>query len=716
MKLPECGMWIGTGVYPISKDYYLSALYAHPAWTPESYSQTQILDLIERDNQGNLAQVWGYARGYAPSMIAEWDYALDEIGVKIPPPDWEKRSNLRPADTPELAKYADRLGAGSVKFVREAKKRGIYTVFIYGHARKEWVKQLQETGGEHYLGYDFGEHFSFGIVEGHLGKLKAEEINLKVLADDLLGRVRQLVERRKEEGWGLIMATSSNFGIDYEIAAGTDVPLAEDFAFEHLNMASAISRGLYRQYQLPIWGSHLAHEHYSWIPNKSDYKFYLLKAAMLQKYMAGCKILINESGNWFVEASLCEDSPKFDFPEVPLTKEQVSWGPNLEPQFGPYIEEARKHYDKIGYDGEIPRRYRKEISDFYDFVKANGTPAGQPESTIAVIKGNYDLCHHRYSPNAAVAGVFTLADRNPAWYEGAPERGWEIVKEIFYPRPPVLGEYKNSFLSGTPYGMVDIVSFAGDNVDAEFLGRQYKALLFSGWNTASLKQYEQLVAYVEGGGTLFIGIPHLSTNITRNYANYSVDELVHHGDFSALCGVKVKGRGERIYWATPVRGSEELGVRFPRRFGILQNCLGKIEITDPAVESLIVDDEAAAPLLLRRRLGKGVVYFLNSWGYPGALNEDFGPGSRVDSPGLIGTIYKHIAMQARGDVWISDDGVEPGKECKFIAYSYFPESDIICLFNIDKDQPHRFTLHRFGKAEPIDLGCGEFKMIHNARE
>jgi hypothetical protein len=56
----------------------------------------------------------------------------------------------------------------------------------------------------------------------------------------------------------------------------------------------------------------------------------------------------------------------------------------------------------------------------------------------------------------------------------------------------------------------------------------------------------------------------------------------------------------------------ELRFRFPRRFGIMTTCLGDIEITDPTMETLVVDDEQADPLLLRRRHGKGTVYFLNS--------------------------------------------------------------------------------------------------------
>jgi hypothetical protein len=708
--LPPCGMFIGSGVYPMSKDYLLGTLHAHQSWMPQSLSQKEMIDLILRDNQGNLAQVWGYARGYAPSTVAEWQYALDEIGIRIPEPDWEKGTYLKASECKELKEHPERNGAGVMRFIREAAKRDIYTLLIYVSAAPEWAGKFQDAG-RHYLGYDFGERYTFRLDEASTQGRKLESVTLKMLADDLMARVREHVDERHAAGWGNVWATSCNFYIDYEIASGTDVPLLEDFAFQHLNMASALSRGLTRQFDLPTWGSHMAHEHYSWIPNSSPYKYELLRAGMFQKYMAGCKVIINESGNWFVEASLCEDSPKFEFPRVPLGPKDVAWGGGKPMKFIPYIAEARKHFHKIDYGSANPRRYRKVISEFYDFVKANGTPEGQPETTVAIAKGNFDLCNHRYSPNAAIAGAFTLADKNPAWFEGAPERGWETVKKVFYPLPPVLGEHENAFLSGTPFGMVDVVSFVQDTVDAAFLNAHYKALLFAGWNTCSDRQYETLKTYVTNGGTLFISIPQLSTNTTRNYGDYGVNELVRGGDFSELCGVRVTGRGKRIYWATAPDNVSELGFKFPRRFGILLTCLGNLEITDPTMETLVVDDEEADPLLLRRRLGKGTVYFLNSWAYPGALDQDFGPGSNLRSPGLVGMIYRHIAKLNRGSVWMTDDGDEPGRECEFLNFSYFPDAGKICLYNVDFDKPHGAFLHYFGKTERVELGPAEFRIL-----
>ena len=708
IALPECGIFVGTGIMNSKADYLVCSGRTHTTWVPQLFSPLELLDKIIEDNQGNLVQYWGFNGGISPVTFAR-HHALEDLGLTPPEPDWVHRKNLTIADWVDPKKYADRFGAGVLKLIKAATAKGIYTILLYTEANPEYSRQFQTAGGDHYLGYDFGERFTFRLEENQLGEApRLDQVTLQALADDLVERVRRHVDERHAAGWGTVMATSGNFYLDYEIAGGTEVPLTEDIAYRHLNMASALGRGLYRQYDLPIWGSHIAHEHYSWIPYASEHKFDLLRATFYQKYMAGAKIILNESGGWYLEAALVTDSPMFETPRVELGSIRIR-DPKL---VAPYVAEARQAYHKINYHSPVARRYRKEISDFYDFVKAHGTPAGQPETTVAIAKGNNDLCTQEYSPNGAVGGMYKLADQNPSWNYGAPERGWNIVKNVFYPRPSVLAPWLNWFLSGTPYGMVDIVSFARDHATADFLGG-YRALLFAGWNTASDKQYTELTRYVRAGGTLFISIPHLSKNITRNYANYGVEELVNHGDFSELCGVRVLGRGDRFYWATAPDRKGELGFEHPRRFGILTTCMGKIEITDPTAEVLAVDDEEMRPVLVRRRCGKGTVYFLNSWAYPGAMDVDEGPGATIGSPGLIGMIYRHIARQARGHVWITDDQQDAGAECDFICYSYFPEDGKICLQNIDFKQAHRCHLHHFAKCDSIELAPGEFRILQS---
>ena len=183
-----------------------------------------------------------------------------------------------------------------MRFAKAAAEKGIYTTCLYTDAAPQWSKQLKSLG-DWYLGYDFGERFTFRFDDLNISEEALGKVTLKEHVDNFIEKVREHVSQRHAAGWGNVMATSCNFYIDYEILGGADIPLLEDFAFSHMNIASALSRGLYRQHDLPMWGSHLAHEHYSWIPNSSEYKFFLLKAAMYQKYMSGSKIIINESGN-----------------------------------------------------------------------------------------------------------------------------------------------------------------------------------------------------------------------------------------------------------------------------------------------------------------------------------------------------------------------------------------------------------------------------------
>ena len=127
---------------------------------------------------------------------------------------------------------------------------------------------------------------------------------------------------------------------------------------------------------------------------------------------------------------------------------------------------------------------------------------------------------------------------------------------------------------------------------------------------------------------------------------------------------------------------------------------------------LLVDDEQSYPLLLRRKCGKGEVLFLNCWAYPGAWEEDGGPGGRVGSTGLIGHIYRYLAKASRGTVYITDPkSDEPGRECEYIAYSYFPASGDICIQNVDFGKAHTFVLHTPSGEQTIKLPAAVFRRI-----
>ncbi len=668
--LPPEGAYIGSGVYPTSGHLLFTGL-AFTYWSPERPALGEIVRLCKADNQGNTLQFW--------------------------------------------------LSGGElVERAREAAAAGLYATCIYSAGTSAEARALANLGAS-YIGFDFGERYVFGLYDGNfsgdrgLSPKAAAKVTLRTFADGFVRRVRADVDERHRDGWGDLMITSGSFALDYEIAGGIEVPCTEDCGSLAL---SSLARGLYRMYRLPLWGTHINHEWYSWIPHANPLKMETFRLCLYQKYLLGAKLIINESGNWLLQSSLCPDSPMHTLPRVagdPPGLHAVDDSNRVRYE-APVRDEARKGFPSIDYRSPVARKYRKILSDFYDFCKANPAPAGQPETTIALAKGNFDLGSFGFSRPDAVAGAFTLAATNPNWMSGDPEASWNIVENVFFPRPPdLLAPSNNGIYGATPHGQADIVSFAFDNVPDGFLERNYRCLLFSGWNTCSPRQYKLLCDFVAAGGRLVLALAHLSCNERREYRFFRPDELVNGGDLTELCGLRVTGCGPRFYWATgPTREPNALGLACPRRYGIIGVPLGELEYAwEPSrYEVLAADDENFRSFILRCRQGRGEVFLVNGWAYPSAMNADFGPGATLNSPGLMGRLYDYVARLSRGHVWITGHDFEtPDNDCRHILYSYFPEAGKICLLNIDFRNPRRFVLHSFGDKEPVELAPSEFRLL-----
>ncbi|MCI7643953.1 MAG: hypothetical protein MST10_06320 [Lentisphaeria bacterium] len=667
IEMPPNGIFIGSGVYGHKGDILCGGRCFSYWVAPDAPKHDVIVKLCVEENQGNMLQFW--AKG-------------------------EDLWNL----------------------MQQAKAEGLYSVAFYADADEATSKKFKELGAS-YLGYDFGERFSMGLysgstsVDSDMTPEQAQKADLQTAADIFIKKVKDWVDFRHSGDWGLVMATSANFYIDYEIAAGVEVPCTEDFPFGNLTTASALNRGLFRSFNLPIWGSHLAHEWYSYLPHKNPHKMETLKTAMYLKYMTGAKMIINESGNWALQSSLCEDSP---MQTMPRATDKLSEKVPDEAR-AQLVKDAEKLFVNIGHRSPVAVEYRKIISDFYDYTKANPAPAGQPEATIGIAKGNLDLSSGAPAYNGAIAAAYNIAKFNPNWVPGAPEEGFKILENVLFPKPKMFLPHKNLHFGATPYGQADVVSFVNDNVTADFLINNYRVLIFAGWNTCSEKQYKVLTEYVKAGGKLCIAMPHLSTDKTRRHDSFELEDLVNGGDFSELCGLKVKGKGSRFYWATgPSRKINDMGLMLARRLGIIAAPLGELEYTNPSdcYEMLAVDDENMRPVIVRCKSGKGEVYFVNTWCYPGALNLNNGAGSFDDDRGLMDYLFEYAAMQGRGHVWITGDDFEkPDADCKWIIFSYFPDAGKVCFLNLDYDNPHKCVLHYFGDKKFITLQPGEFMQI-----
>ena len=602
-----------------------------------------------------------------------------------------------------------------LELTRAAKAKGIYSSCIYSRASNETVRAMTAELGDMWLGHDFGERYNFSLYQNWDNR----GVTLNALVDEYMNRVHKHVDDLHAQGWGNVQATSANFSIDYEIAAGTEIPVTEDFPFGDLTLASALSRGLYRQYDLPMWGSHLAHEWYSWIPHRNPYKMKTLETAFRLKYMTGAKLIINESGNWQLQSSLCEDSPMSQMP-ITCRKLSTKWDEAAREKYEkPVLAEARKRFAWIDYRSPVSTKYRRIISDFYAFCKEHPAPKGQPEATWAIAKGNLDLGGAGYCAGSAICGAYDLAKTNPNWMSGLPEMSWNVIRKSVMPMPPMLAPNKNIHFSASPYGLCDVVSFACDNVTADFLLKNYKVLMFGGWNTCSPKQYKILCDYVKGGGKLVIGLCHLSTDNKREYTNLNVDMLINKGDFTELCGLKVTGETSRKYWATgPSTTKNCLGFAARRRFGFMCLPLGKLEYVLPKenFEDLAVDDEDAEPFIVRCRNGKGEVFLMNWWAYPAAANMDVGCGAEVADIGMVGYLYQYAAKLGRGNVWITGPDFEnPDEDCGWILYSYFPDEGKVYMLNLDYEHERTCVLQQFGDKDFITLKGGEFRIIDSVK-
>lgn len=662
LKLPKEGCFIGSGVYGAEGKLFNTGL-CFTYWRPSKPQPEETPRLCAEERTGNTLQFW--------------------------------------------------FNLANSKLVESATKEGLYSTAIYGTAKADEVKKLRAAAGDKWLGLDYGERFTFRMEDEDKDKSRGAK-NLKSLADDLVARVHAHVKKMHADGWGTVMSTGGHLYFDYEVLGGTEIPLVEDFPFFNMHRSSALCRGLLRQYNLPMWGSHFAHDWYSYLPRTNPYKMKMLETALRLKYVDGAKMLINESGNWTCQGSFAPDEPQHYMPKTPGEKR---FGKKMTPElYDPIKEEGRKKFAYVDYRSPVATKYRKILTEFTDFCATNPAPVGQPESPFAIVKGNFDLNEGNKVPGYAIANAFDLADKDIQWYIGEPERSWDLLMDIVYPMPTdIVWPNGNNRFGGTPYGQADIVSFAYDNVTAEHLLKNYKALIFAGWNTCSEKQYKILCDYVKGGGKLVISIPHLSTDLNRNYTNFKLEDLVNGGDFSELCGLKVTARDSRFYWATGWElKPNRVGYYAPRRYGIISQHLGKLEFTGPKenYEILAADDEEFRPVIVSCKNGKGEVYFCNIWAYPSACNNDFGAGCDYRCKGLMGELYAYVMREAHGNVWITGPDFEkPDGDCDYITYSYFPDDGRICLMNMDYRNERKCVLHWFGEKDFITLKPGELRFM-----
>jgi hypothetical protein len=233
------------------------------------------------------------------------------------------------------------------------------------------------------------------------------------------------------------------------------------------------------------------------------------------------------------------------------------------------------------------KNHLKIQQDFYRYVSAHSR-TGNFYTPMAFLHGRCDGWH--------------CFGRNNVWGQpemrfGKPEESWDLLK-LFYPLSVFDAIYRHpcqegpaGFYTGTPYGNVDIIPVEGSPF------QKYKALAFLGYNKAAAEDCDRLLEYVEMGGTLVLGWPHLSTTTNRADIVAGAHQTIQHRLVDRIAGaedfiphfVQETVNGETVFVADNIRG-ESCSVQARTDSGMVLAC--------------------------SRKIGRGTVIFVNARGYP----------------------------------------------------------------------------------------------------
>ena len=380
--------------------------------------------------------------------------------------------------------------------------------------------------------------------------------------------------------------------------------------------------------------------------------------------------------------------------------------------YQPYLMGANMFYEEDSlflmwkeerqcWDDALTKGKRDLLRKFYRFASTHPRQ-GKSVRQIAFLEGRYAapfngfVCDYEQDPGYSVWGKF---GRNlPEWGHNQVEKCRHLL-DVLMPgclTHPLRQKFdkQRHFFCGTPYGDFDEVPV---EADGKFLNR-YKLLLNFGWNTLLEEDYEKLCNFVKEGGTLFSGLPQFGTQEKRDISDF---RLFRQGDLSELCGVRVYGAAQQEYsgqWNGRERNlvsDVELSAAPSFYAGEDGACkLASIELA--GAEVVAWDAANGMPLLTCFKYGKGKVYLLTAWAYPGH--------EKLQS--FAASYLAYLAGQCRPRYFVED----PSKEV-FWSARYFDDDGkcgLISLLNTDWTKE--------GNGKPVTVNAGKVTFDHTVIE
>ncbi len=432
-------------------------------------------------------------------------------------------------------------------------------------------------------------------------------LNFQVVHDWFVGRFRKVGENLRGRGIARLGAIEASVQMRLAMEAGVDVPVLELVPHDPLRGLAAV-RGAAKAYGQAQWGVHAAMGYYRaptdmWTPERLRIAYNL--------FFAGGASIFTECNMPLRNWGSC--SAFFSIPATPPIRQGE--------------EECREWNDPICV------RSRELLAEHYRFTQFHRRPPGGPRVRLGFVLGNLDgwgggggermwMVDHPGFLAASALQTWRHFDRlfdSETWYVPPRKNYWQAD-----PSKPLR--------HGTPpCGQVDLVPLE----TPEKVLAEYGSLAFLGWNTMTEDYFAKLLAFVQNGGQLFIGTPHFSTRVrTDNPQTFFRD-----GDIRELCGVRILGPGDAMEEVLFAEQSENKRCAFPQGTLYLEAApLARLELHGARILAH-PRGRPDQPVLLEHRVGKGCVYLLATWDYP---------GSRMDA--FITDILRTLAESEQGEI------------------------------------------------------------------
>lgn len=452
--------------------------------------------------------------------------------------------------------------------------------------------------------------------------------------EDVEDAAKLLVKNLTESRVDHTRHTGPSVAFKYFYQAGYKWAGAE-LMYGPLEMITAFMRGAAYCYDNDTIGGHLAIQ-WSTTPHDTPDRFRRYRASLYSSYMQGMHDINTEEGLWHLE----------------------------------------EYYSYFNRESDACLGHKKQQQDFADYVMSHSR-TGKFYTPFAFVFGRYDGFR-----SFGCDTVWARADFNTE----APELSWELLN-IFYPLERANGEIylhpcpndrEIGMLSGTPRGNVDVIPI---ECSAEKMSK-YKVMAFLGYNKALPEDFDKLDSFVNNGGTLVIGLPHMSVTSLRKDVISLKHEYLNH-DF-------VRNFAEDFDFVSDSFNGSALEVN---------RCV-KLDNAE-----VITKTDGGIPLLVKYKFGEGIVYFINAKEYP--------------ADKAVEPVYRYVITLLSDSLNKEENSfIECDERVQFAVYEQDDNSRNIYVTAVDwyKDpsEIRKAELVLNGKKYPVEMPFGVmFKIVIN---